>query len=203
MARGEKTSVYLPKNIVRLGKDMALSTGASASELIGGAVRNEAIAKYVKVKLSEGAYLCLAAGRFDLLRSIKLEDGLRIVIMDESAYRQKDGSDGEFKEQKDALMAYLSPDNSVELERWEYDQSPSGPAHLFYNDGSEVLVPRGTFDRAFGAIIHASKGAVMAEFCGKVCNPVPGAPPVYDPVMADRELDGKAGHFDSDDSGVR
>lgn len=107
MAVGKKVSIYMTEESDRLCRDIVEANDVSTSDAIRAAIYDAAIRSYVKVSISEGAYLCLAAGRFDLLRKVKMENGFMIVVMDEIAYHNPDGTDGEFKQAKDKLFEYL------------------------------------------------------------------------------------------------
>ena len=49
----------------------------------------------------------------------------------------------------------------VYLEKWDLNGEL---VHLTYSDGAIVKVKKSDFDRAFGAIINASKDAVIRDF---------------------------------------
>ena len=55
--------------------------------------------------------------------------------------------------------------NSVAIESWNYDETDKNrPVHLKYADGSELLVQKSVFDRAFGTIVGVDKDTCMEEF---------------------------------------
>lgn len=49
----------------------------------------------------------------------------------------------------------------MQLKKWAY---AGDFVDLFYEDGSVVKVSKKDFDRAFGAIINATKEAVLRDF---------------------------------------
>lgn len=50
---------------------------------------------------------------------------------------------------------------TVYLKHWSY---VGDRVSLEYSDGSEVFVSKSEFDRAFGAIVNASKDEVVRDF---------------------------------------
>lgn len=110
-----KKSIYLSDNSEALLKRLMSDTGNSASDIIKDAIRIESIQNYCKVRISEGAYVCMMAGRLDLIQTLRLENGFTCITMKEDAYRTADGQPGEFAEAKDELCRYLERPNGWSL----------------------------------------------------------------------------------------
>ncbi len=54
---------------------------------------------------------------------------------------------------------------SVMIDSWNYDETDKErPVHLKYQDGTELLVQKSVFDRAFGVIVTVDKDTCIAEF---------------------------------------
>ncbi len=55
--------------------------------------------------------------------------------------------------------------NGIAIESWNYDETDKNrPVHLKYADGSELLVQKSVFDRAFGTIVGVDKDTCAEEF---------------------------------------
>lgn len=102
---GKNHSIYFTSNVERLCTDM-LTSKRSLSDLISSSVRSYAAMDRMNLRISEGAYVCLAAGRLDLIQCLNLDDGVTVVTMKEEAYRMH-GVKGPFADAKDELMKYL------------------------------------------------------------------------------------------------
>ena len=169
--KGKKLSVYLSDDMARLAQDMADGYGTSLSDVIGRAVYEAAAMNHADVRISEGAYVCMAAGRLDLVQSMRMENGTMMILMKEEAYRKPDGTMGDFAFAKDELMAYLGGKPAaveVRLQSWHYVvEDHDAPVHLGYEDGSGIRVPKSEFDRAFGCIVQQPKDVVIEQFKGE------------------------------------
>ena len=106
MSKGQKKSIYIPEDSVRFYEDL-VKDEKSDSNIITQAIYKQAIAKYANVNISEGAYVALAEGRFDMLNHLKLENGSVMITLKEDAYRLHGGIRGELADAKDALDEYL------------------------------------------------------------------------------------------------
>lgn len=105
---GKKLSLYIPTNTVKFYEDLMAQSGLSKSKTIANAIYDANVQARTGVTISDSAYLCLAKGRFDLLTSLRLDNGKTIISMREEAYKLPDGSRGVFADEKDKLMKYLS-----------------------------------------------------------------------------------------------
>lgn len=105
---GKNHSIYFSEQMEHLAQDL-LDQHVSFSDVITSAIKAYACMKKVKLVISEGAYVCLSDGRFDLLNAFRLEDGSMILTMKEEAYRMQDGKPGPYADAKDELLKYINP----------------------------------------------------------------------------------------------
>ena len=104
MSTGKKISFYVSENnadmYARLQK-MAKDKHVSVSKLLSDNMGDICMQNFANVKLSVGAYLALADGRFVLFNSVKLDNGLVMITLSEDGYRTKDGSKGIYADKMD------------------------------------------------------------------------------------------------------
>lgn len=104
---GRKASVYFSENTNKFCNNLTAKTKTSLSDVIADAIRESVIQKHVGVRISEGAYLCFAANRLDLLNVFKFEDGVTVICAKEDAFKLKNGERGPLAEEQRDLIAYL------------------------------------------------------------------------------------------------
>ena len=171
MAKGKGLSIYMPPNDERLAKDMSRKEECSMSDTICRAINKAAIASHENVYITEGAYVCMAFCRLDLLQAIRLETGLTLVSAVEDAMIEANGMLSAIGEARQALLEYMHPDNASFIRTWLCDGTdPNDSVHLFYDDGSEVLITRETFEASSDDIVKASKAQVMRQYKGRLAD---------------------------------
>ena len=78
----KKMSLYISKrNMNAYAGLLALNPNDNFSDIIGSAVNEQLIRTLANVQITEGAYCCLADGRFDLVRRVCLDDGTSLILM--------------------------------------------------------------------------------------------------------------------------
>lgn len=110
MSKGKKISIYVSeKNMHAYGmlQEKAIKQGVSVSNLVGDGINAIAMQEFANIKISIGAYLALADGKFDLIRHVCLENGTAMLILVEDAYKTKDGSNGIYA---DKIEEYVGGD---------------------------------------------------------------------------------------------
>lgn len=103
---GKQLSIYLPNHEYQLLQQLATTSGSSVSKILATAVKQQCIAQHENLLISEGSYLALAAGRFDLLRKMTFDDAV-VITVDESAFKEKGGKRGDLADKMDELRSYL------------------------------------------------------------------------------------------------
>lgn len=99
MSNGKKISLYVSdnnRNAYDCLQQIAEHENVSVSKLLNDGIVDICSQKFANVKLSVGAYLALADGRFDLLNRTRFDNGLVMITLAEDGYKLKDGSKGEY-----------------------------------------------------------------------------------------------------------
>lgn len=99
MYNGKKVSFYVAgkdRKPYAYLQELANERNISVSSLLSDNIQDICIQKVVNVKLSVGAYLAIADGRFDLLNRIKLDNGLVMITLSEDGYKSKNGTKSEY-----------------------------------------------------------------------------------------------------------
>lgn len=112
---GKKISIYLPDEKHQLLKRLSTASGDSISKIITNAVTHESIMQHENLRISEGAYLAMSIGRFDLLENLSLDNGMTIVTVAESAFKEKGGARGILADARDKLRQHLDANTIYEV----------------------------------------------------------------------------------------
>lgn len=95
--QGKKISLYVSKGNIAMCERLqryAQEENKSLSSMISDNLDMICMQKFTNIRLSVGACLALADGRFDLLKYTKFDDGLVMITVKEDAMKLKDGSKG-------------------------------------------------------------------------------------------------------------
>lgn len=95
--QGKKISLYVSKGNMGMYERLqqyAQREDKSVSSMISDNLDMICMQKFTNIRLSVGACLALADGRFDLLKYTKFDNGLAMITVKEDAQKLKDGTKG-------------------------------------------------------------------------------------------------------------
>lgn len=103
MSTGKSLSVYMSQHTLNMLDDIRQKNNTSISDSVSQAVKNMAVQAFAGVRISEGAYICLSRGYFDLLQCVPFEDGTVMIFMKPEAM-----SNDFVVNEKEKLQSYLA-----------------------------------------------------------------------------------------------
>lgn len=103
LSTGKSLSVYMSQHTLNMLDDIRQKNNTSISDAVSQAVKNMAVQTFAGVRISEGAYICLSRGYFDLLQCVPFEDGTVMIFMKPEAMDNDFVSSG-----KEKLQSYLA-----------------------------------------------------------------------------------------------
>lgn len=155
-----KVSIYLSEPYLSLARKAAVDKGVSLSKFTTMAVRDALVRNKLNLDITDAAFLSLAEGDTAAITAVTGSQGETLV----STVSFDTGNQAKL----DDLNKYISGEEYTFLKTWNYDETGSPIVHLFYEDGSEVIIGKDRFDKSFKTIIEVSKQIVLRDFGGKV-----------------------------------